>query len=174
MSDDERKPNYSESSPYAPGTVIFRTGTQARTMSRGDGIRKFLPFRVTLECQLSLVAEVNELFEIHLYQEDSNAAIKIASKLLKAWYVQTRRPMDGYPKPINKGIGEARRIPDDEFIARYREARERGKDVRFNGDINDPVAYALTRPKSVIFTPASGAFGSSRQKKIILPTKYIA
>ena len=149
--DEARKPNIAQTRPTDPGMVVYRTGAHAHTMSRGEGIRKFLPFRVTLECQLTPIAETNEIFEFYLYQEDAAGAIKIAGQLLKAWFQRKRVPYDRYPKPM--GHGEARRIEDREFISRYQEAQNKSKDVLVSGDRNDPVAYVLTRPKNLIIIP---------------------
>lgn len=149
--DESRKPNFAATRPTDPGMIVYTTGEVARKMSRGEGIRKFLPFRVAIECQLTPIAETNEVFEFFIYQEDSSGAITIATKLLKAWFQRKRVPYDRYPKPV--GVGKAERIDDREFISRYQEARGLGKEVLANGDRNDPVAYVLTRPKSLIIIP---------------------
>jgi hypothetical protein len=128
----------------------------------GQGIRKFLPFRVEMQCQLSPLAEINETFRFYIYQEDANGAITIAGRLLKAWWQRLRVPFDGYPKPV--GTGEAKRIEDREFESTYRQAREQGKDIKVNGDPNDPVAFVICKPAKVIST--------GKSKKIILPPGF--
>lgn len=161
---EEKKPKWANTNPYRPGVVVYKTGTQARTIAREDkqGIRKFLPFRVEIQCQLSKLAEISETYRFYLYQEDANAAIVVAGRLLKSWFQQERIPFDGYPKP--SGEGESRRIEDREFISTYREARERNKELRVNGDPNDPVAFVIRKPSKIILTAPT--------PKLILPPNF--
>lgn len=98
-----------------------------------------------MQCQFSPLAEISDTFVFYTYQEDANGAIVIAGRLLKVWFQCPRVPFDGYPKPVANG--EAKRIKDMEFESIYKQAREQGRDMKVNGDINDPVAFVIRNPK---------------------------
>jgi hypothetical protein len=134
-----------------PNTRVFWSGEEARKLARPDGHRMFLPFRITLEVQLSPLSLTSDKLEFFLYQERAEFAIERAMALLKTWYVQRKEIPNGFPKPT--GRGQASRLKDGEFRRIFRSARERGKTVYHMGEANDPVAFHI-KPAGRIFVPA--------------------
>lgn len=128
---------------------IIGTGELARRMvNRTTGERKFFPYRVTLEVQLSPMAITSETLVFYLYQENAEMAINRSYLMLKQFHQKERVPEDGFPKPVHHG--EANRIEDKEFLSIYRSAFERGKTVRACGNQRDPVGFAIMTPSKII------------------------
>lgn len=139
------------SKPSRPRLV--KSGREARSYYE-EGKRKYGPFRIKLEVQMSPLAVVSDTLEFYVYQETGEAAIAAAGMLLRQWYCMRRIPYDGYPKPV--GHGYALPISDEEYRMTWQQAEHNGREMEKAGDQKDPVAFHV-RPRntSTIITPWS-------------------
>lgn len=132
----------SERAPEQPRQI--KRGREARSIHE-NGQRKYGPFRVKMELQMSPLSVVSDTIEFYIYQETGENAIRVASMLVKQLYCLERKPFDGYPKPV--GMGMALPISDEEFRMIWQQAEHQGRELEKMGDQRDPVAFHI-RPRN--------------------------
>lgn len=137
--------NQPESKP-----VKILKGREARSI-REEGKRKYGPFRIRLEVQMSRLAISNDTLEFFCYQETGEKALQAVSWMLNHLYVETKLPFDGYPKPNGKGY--ALPISDEEFRMTWQQARDQGRELELMGDQRDPVAFHIRPRNTKIIIP---------------------
>jgi len=132
--------------------MIVRTGAQARSFVDDDKVRLYVPWKVTVEVQLSPLLVTTDTLDFYLYAENGEVASKVAARMLQLWQMGERVPRDGYPKPAgkgkNKGISLARQIADKEFTSTWQQALNEGKELRRVWVDNDPVAFHIKQAKT--------------------------
>lgn len=127
------------------------SGRRARSYRLDNGARRFGPWRVTMEVQLSPLAITSDTYEFYLYKEDGDGAVERAGAMLTAIYQP--KAQGGYPKPV--GLGTAGPISDQEFRLIRLQAEKERRQMDVYGEKQDPVAFHI-RPKSLtIITPRS-------------------
>lgn len=134
------------------GEIIYTRGDQARRAVDEKGRRKFVPFKVTLEMQMSELSVSSTQLVIYLYQEEAAAASEIAYRnCLNKWYKRDKGLLDtDWPKPA--GMGSTHAVTDREFTYTWRQALKEGKDLRRAGDLEDPVAFHVIEERKIILS----------------------
>ncbi len=123
---------------------LIKSGRVARSIKE-EGKRRYGPFRIKMEMQMSPLSVISDTLEFYVYQETGEAAIAVASMLIKQWYGMQRKPRDGYPKPVNYGM--AIPISDEEFRKTWQQAEHERRELEKAGDQQDPVAFHI-RPRN--------------------------
>lgn len=131
---------------------LIKKGREARSI-REEGKRKYGPFKIRIELQMSRLAVVSDTLEFFVYQETGDAAIQVVSMLIKQWYCLNKIPYDGYPKPV--GYGAAVPISDEEFRMVWKQADREGRELLKAGDQNDPVAFHIKPRNTTIIVPGT-------------------
>lgn len=137
-----------ENKPKAALRIL--KGRQARSV-REEGKRKYGPFKIRMELQMSRLAVISETLEFFVYQETGEAAIGAAGLLVRQWYCLAKIPYDGYPKPV--GLGAAIPISDEEFRMTWQQAEHEGRELLKAGDQRDPVAFHVKPRNTRIIIP---------------------
>lgn len=139
--------------------MIVRTGAKARSFVDNSGVRLYVPWKVTMEVQLSPMLITTDALDFYVYAESGEVATKVASRMLQLWQTGERVPQDGYPKPAgkgnNKGIALARQIPDKEFTATWKQAVNEGKEVRRAMSQDDPTGFHIKPKTTTIYVPGT-------------------
>jgi hypothetical protein len=138
-----------------------RTGAKARSFVDNAGTRLFLPYRVTYETQMTPEAATTQHLAFYLYAQDQAEAVKVAGKMVVLWQVSERRPVDGYPKPVDKGQASAEQISDKEFLSDLQQARNEGLELRCAHDPQDPTGFHIKPKITTIYVPATLASSRS-------------
>ena len=131
------------------------TGDKARSFVDKAGVRLFVPFRVTYEVQLSPLSITTDILEFYLYAESGAVASQVAGKMLVLYCVKERRPINGYPKPLNGGKATAQQIADKEFTSIWKQAASQGKKVFKAMSKTDPVGFHIQYKPTTIHVPGS-------------------
>lgn len=127
---------------------VVNSGSLARRVMRG-GAREFAPFTIALECQLSKLSEVSDTFLFYVYAASAEQAMAAGGEFLKRWHVNAKKPVDGFPKPVN--YGAAVQIEDKQFRMIWEQAVREGKEICFYGPKNDPVGFHI-KPRLRLIT----------------------
>lgn len=128
---------------------LLTQGRVVRSIKENDQ-RKYGPFRIKVELQMSPLSVVSDTLEFYVYQETGEAAIMAASRLIRQWYEAERQPRDGYPKPV--GSGYAIPVSDEEFRMTWTQAQHEGRNLLLAGDQKDPVAFHIKPRNTRIIT----------------------
>ncbi len=122
------------------GDYLYKQATLVRTFLDEQGRRRFVPFRVDLDVQLTPSSTTTDTLPFFLYQENAKVASRVAYNCFLKWYKVDKRlgPRD-WPKPTNKGITIP--ITDKEYAMRLEQARRHPDTLRMAGDKSDPVAF---------------------------------
>ncbi len=120
-------------------------GRQARAQRDETGQRKYGPFKIRLQVQMSPLSVISETLEFFTYQATGEQAVHVASMLLKKWYILAKPKPDNFPKP--NGLGVAVPISDEEFRMTWQQAEHEGRELEKAGDQGDPVAFHI-RPRN--------------------------
>jgi hypothetical protein len=129
------------------------TGDKARSFIDRAGVRLYVPFRVTYEVQLSPLSITTDVLEFYLYAENAAVASQVAGKMLVLYCVKERRPVNGYPKPLNGGQATSQQIPDKEFTSIWKQAANQGKKVYKAMSKTDPVGFHIQYKPTTIYVP---------------------
>lgn len=135
-----------------PKPRLIKRGREARSI-REEGKRKYGPFKIRMELQMSRLAVVSDTLEFFVYQETGDAAIRATSMLLRQWYCLARIPYDGYPKPV--GYGAAIPISDEEFRKTWQQAERENRELLKAGDQQDPVAFHIKPRNTRLILPGT-------------------
>lgn len=142
-----------------PPHLVVDTGDKARSWVDDDKVRLYVPWKVTMEVQLSPLLITTDTLDFYMYAENGEVATKVASCMLQKWQQGERDPMDGYPKPAGKGknagIALARQIADKEFSSIWEQAVNTGKDVRYETVKEDPIGFHIKPKSTIIYVPPS-------------------
>lgn len=125
-------------------------GREARSI-REEGKRKYGPFRIKIELQMSPLSVVSDTLEFYVYQETGEKAIMATSMLVKQWYVFAKEKFNGFPKPV--GYGTAEPISDEEFRVTWTQAEHERRELLKAGDQQDPVAFHIKPRNTKIIIP---------------------
>jgi hypothetical protein len=127
------------------------SGRRARSYRLENGARRFGPWRVEMEVQLSPLSITSDTLVFYLYKEDGDGAVERAGAMLENLYRRAKSVPDGYPKPT--GLGTAKTITDQEFRLTWLQAEKERSRLYKNGDKSDPVAFHVYPQSRTIITP---------------------
>lgn len=128
---------------------LIKRGKDARSVFE-NGKRKYGPFRIKIELQMSPLSVVSDTLEFYVYQETGEKALQTLNGnqgLITQWYRLDRQPYDGFPKPATGSQGYAIPISDEEFTMTWRQAEREGREVLKAGNQVDPMAFHI-RPRN--------------------------
>lgn len=128
---------------------LILKGREARSVKEG-GKRKYGPFRIRMELQMSPLSVVSDTLEFYVYQETGERAIMAAGMLVKQWYVLAKDVPNRFPKPV--GEGRAEPISDEEFRMTWTQAEHERRELLKAGDQIDPVAFHIKPRNTQIIT----------------------
>jgi hypothetical protein len=142
-----------------PAHLVVDTGAKARSWVDDAKVRLYVPWKVTMEVQLSPLLITTDTLDFYMYAESGEVATKVASRMLQLWQQGERNPQDGYPKPAgkgnNKGIALARQIADKEFTSTWKQAENEGKEVRKAMAQDDPTGFHIKPKSTIIYVPGT-------------------
>lgn len=134
--------------------LLVDTGAKARSFIDQAGIRLYVPFRVTYEVQLTPLSITSDTLEFYLYAENAAVASRVAGRMVVLYCVKERRPIDGYPKPVNGGRATTQQINDKEFTSTWQQAVNQGKKVFRAMNQKDPTGFHIQYNPTTVYVPS--------------------